>query len=211
MKQQSTSGLLLLPLILTLAACDNRKPDKDGPAAAARNLSTTVMNHGTAEENVNAAVPAGKSIIRPSIVEPPAAPRPEPITITLHFPDRGMKLDAPAQEQIDRLLAEPLMAEHGPIVLRGHSDARGSDRDNLLASRHRAEAVRDYLLAKGVAAERITVIALGEYRPIAPNAHADGSDDPDSRAKNRRVEIEAGLPPATPPANAPTAPAQEDE
>ena len=57
-----------------------------------------------------------------------------------------------------------------------------------------AEAVRDYLVKNGVSRARIDVIALGERRPIAPNAHADGSDDPEGRARNRRVEIEVLLP-----------------
>ena len=41
----------------------------------------------------------------------------------------------------------------------------------------------------GVARERITVIALGEQRPVAPNAHLDGTPDEEGRARNRRVTV----------------------
>ena len=56
--------------------------------------------------------------------------------------------------------------------------------------------MRDYLESKDVAPDRISVIALGETRPIAPNANEDGSDNPEGRARNRRVEIEV-QPPAS--------------
>ena len=97
---------------------------------------------------------------------------------------------------IDTLLSDPVVALGGPITIWGHSDSQGSDAANLSASRRRAEAVRDYLVQKGVAADRITVIAMGEARPIAPNRKLDGSDDPEGRDKNRRVEIKVDLPKA---------------
>lgn len=98
---------------------------------------------------------------------------------------------------LDDLLTTPAMREGGKITLRGHSDSRGYDGDNLVASRRRAEAVRDYLESRGVARNRMTVIALGETRPVAPNARPDGSDDPEGRARNRRVEIHVEPPVAT--------------
>ena len=47
----------------------------------------------------------------------------------------------------------------------------------------------DWLVEHGVARERITVIAIGEQRPVAPNAHLDGSADEEGRARNRRVTL----------------------
>ena len=72
-------------------------------------------------------------------------------------------------------------------------------------SRLRAEAVRDYLTDKGIAEERITVIALGDGRPAAPNVTLDGSDDPEGRRQNRRVDIEIIVPEAATPDGADTA------
>ncbi|GAM02286.1 OmpA family protein [Sphingomonas parapaucimobilis] len=140
-----------------------------------------------------------KSIIRPD-VEPSPTPTPpaEPVELTVPFPAKGAQPDPAGMALLDRLVADPVFALGGPITIWGHSDSSGSDASNLIASRKRAEAARDYLVKKGVAAERITVIALGEARPIAPNRKLDGSDDPEGRDKNRRVEIKVDLPRAAP-------------
>jgi len=142
---------------------------------------------------------AKKSIIRPD-VEPSPTPTPpaEPVELTVPFPAKGAQPDPAGIALLDTLAADPVLALGGPITIWGHSDFSGSDASNLIASRKRAEAARDYLVKKGVAAERITVIALGEARPIAPNRKLDGSDDPEGRDKNRRVEIKVDLPKAAP-------------
>lgn len=142
---------------------------------------------------------AKKSIIRPD-VEPSPTPTPpaEPVELTVPFPAKGAQPDPAGMALLDTLAADPVLALGGPITIWGHSDSSGSDASNLIASRKRAEAARDYLVKKGVAAERITVIALGEARPIAPNRKLDGSDDPEGRDKNRRVEIKVDLPKAAP-------------
>jgi outer membrane protein OmpA-like peptidoglycan-associated protein len=75
------------------------------------------------------------------------------------------------------------------IALEGHADAIGSQTYNQTLSERRARAVMDELAAGGLARERISAAGFGEQRPIAPNRRADGSDDPDGRAKNRRVEL----------------------
>src|SRR3546814_16131383 len=82
------------------------------------------------------------------------------------------------------------MIHGGAITVRGHSDSRGSDSDNLRVSEARTKAVADYLVTKGIAADRMTELGVGETRPIAPNAHLDGSDDEQGRAKNRRVDVQ---------------------
>ena len=70
------------------------------------------------------------------------------------------------------------------IRLMGHTDDLGSEMVNLKMSRQRAEAVRDQLLKKGVAAEKIFVEYYGEFRPINDNTTEEG------RLKNRRAEME---------------------
>jgi outer membrane protein OmpA-like peptidoglycan-associated protein len=65
----------------------------------------------------------------------------------------------------------------------GHTDSIGTDQYNLGLSRRRAEAVRNYLVAQGIAAAQIQTDWKGESQPIAPNNTAQG------RAQNRRVEI----------------------
>lgn len=136
-----------------------------------------------------------KSIIRDDVdLGPPPAPTLETVHILVPYPEKGAKPDAAGRALIDGVLTSPTFLAGGPITIWGHSDSRGSDADNLAASRRRAEAARDYLQSKGVDAKRITIVALGEARPIAPNRKLDGSDDPEGRARNRRVEIEIAIP-----------------
>jgi outer membrane protein OmpA-like peptidoglycan-associated protein len=100
------------------------------------------------------------------------------------FPSGGSTLSAPARQSLDRV-AEALTAQasDSQIVVEGHTDARGSDQKNQELSQHRAEAVRDYLVEKGVDSERVAAVGRGEASPIADNDSAEG------RATNRRVEI----------------------
>jgi len=75
------------------------------------------------------------------------------------------------------------------VLIEGYADAVGSESFNLRLSRARAEAVRDYLVASGIAADRLRAVGRGEIEPLAPNARDDGSDNPEGRAVNRRVEL----------------------
>jgi len=70
------------------------------------------------------------------------------------------------------------------LLVKGHTDSTGSERYNQELSERRAKSVQNFLIAKGVAAQRITAIGFGMTMPVASN------DTPDGREKNRRVEIE---------------------
>ncbi|HEX7604831.1 MAG TPA: OmpA family protein [Polyangiaceae bacterium] len=69
------------------------------------------------------------------------------------------------------------------IVVEGHTDSQGAAGYNQELSQHRAQVVRDYLVSRGIAGDRISAQGIGPTRPIADNA------SPDGRANNRRVEI----------------------
>ena len=69
------------------------------------------------------------------------------------------------------------------IEVGGHTDSRADDDYNLKLSQRRAETVRDYLISKGIAADRLTAKGYGETKPIADNETEEG------RFKNRRVEL----------------------
>ena len=75
------------------------------------------------------------------------------------------------------------------VLIEGHTDAVGSEPFNLRLSHSRAEAVRNYLVQQGIAAERLRVVGRGEADPLASNAKDDGTDNPEGRAINRRVEL----------------------
>ena len=70
------------------------------------------------------------------------------------------------------------------IIAVGHTDSIGSDAYNQRLSVRRAEAVKAYLVSKGIERNRIYTEGKGKKQPIASNATAEG------RAKNRRVEVE---------------------
>ena len=90
-----------------------------------------------------------------------------------------------AQTQLDKV-AEALQSQGDDkkIVIEGHTDSQGKDDFNQQLSQRRAEAVRSYLVSRGVPADMIKAVGKGEVEPIADNKTAEG------RANNRRVEIE---------------------
>jgi outer membrane protein OmpA-like peptidoglycan-associated protein len=75
--------------------------------------------------------------------------------------------------------------DHKEIVVEisGHADAIGSDEANRLLSERRAESVRQWMINKGIEANRLTSVGYGESRPVASN------DTEEGRALNRRIEF----------------------
>lgn len=65
----------------------------------------------------------------------------------------------------------------------GHTDNEGNPNNNLILSRARAEAVKAYLIQKGIAPERIVTNGLGDAQPVADN------ETPEGRTRNRRIEF----------------------
>lgn len=88
-----------------------------------------------------------------------------------------------ARTRLDQVVAVLLTTRERNITIEGHTDSNGTDAHNLDLSQRRANAVRDYIVAKGYEADRVKSSGLGEGHPIADNAGAEG------RANNRRVEI----------------------
>lgn len=80
-------------------------------------------------------------------------------------------------------LAEPLSEIPAYVIVDGHTDSRGSNDFNADLSFRRAEAVRDFLVSQGIAANRIEANGYGKTQPVAENSSAEG------RARNRRIEI----------------------
>lgn len=77
-----------------------------------------------------------------------------------------------------------------PMFIEGHTDGKGTHAYNMKLSDNRAKSVKEWLVKNAsVAAPRITTQGWGETKPVAPNKNPDGSDNPEGRQKNRRVEI----------------------
>jgi outer membrane protein OmpA-like peptidoglycan-associated protein len=91
-----------------------------------------------------------------------------------------------AQEKLNHVATALKEQTEQSITIEGYTDNVGADDANQQLSLRRAQAVRDYLVAQGVPAERVQAIGRGESTPVASNA------SPEGRANNRRVEIVVG-------------------
>ncbi len=79
------------------------------------------------------------------------------------------------------------------VLIEGHTDSKGSESYNLDLSNKRALSVKEWFVSAGTLSDiEFQVKGYGESSPIAPNTKSDGSDNPDGRASNRRVEIIIG-------------------
>jgi outer membrane protein OmpA-like peptidoglycan-associated protein len=89
-----------------------------------------------------------------------------------------------AQEKLAQV-AEVLKqyGEDYTMTVVGHTDSRGTDSHNTQLSQGRADAVKNYLVSKGVTSAGLTSKGMGEAQPVSDNKTAEG------RANNRRVEI----------------------
>jgi len=130
--------------------------------------------------------------------KPKPEPEPEPIIMlddkpvvreqpiimkNLFFATNETTILPESEPELQRLLK--LLNEHPQLRIRitGHTDNVGSDQDNQILSEGRANSVRNYLIERGVAADRIEAEGKGESQPITTN------DTEEGRAQNRRVEF----------------------
>lgn len=98
-------------------------------------------------------------------------------------------LNAEARRRIDALADELDALGPRTVTIEGHTDDEGSPAYNQRLSERRAEAVRARLAVSLDGDFRFEATGYGETRPVAPNQTDDGADDPDGRARNRRVVI----------------------
>lgn len=77
----------------------------------------------------------------------------------------------------------------GTVRIEGHTDSKGDDAYNQRLSEQRAAAVRDWFVRNGLGNFTFQSSGKGEKEPVASNEKPDGSDDPEGRQKNRRVQI----------------------
>ena len=90
---------------------------------------------------------------------------------------------ANARSKLDEVAIALKQAEGSQFVVEGHTDSVGSDSFNQELSVRRAQSVRDYLVDRGVPADKIKAVGFGKTRPVTDNSTAEG------RANNRRVEL----------------------
>lgn len=95
-----------------------------------------------------------------------------------------------AEPELNKVVAILGAYPKARVSIAGHTDGKGSDAYNQTLSERRAATVAQWLLAHAsIPAANIETHGWGRSKPVAPNENPDGSDNPDGRAKNRRVEI----------------------
>jgi len=77
----------------------------------------------------------------------------------------------------------------GAVRIEGHTDAKGNDAYNQKLSERRAASVKSWFVAHALSNMKFSTEGFGAKKPVAPNTKPDGSDDPEGRQKNRRVEL----------------------
>ena len=100
-------------------------------------------------------------------------------------------LNPEARKTVDAIAAilNHPRAEKRHLIVEGHADAIGQPTANNALALARAETVANELIVNNLRRERVTTQGYGESRPVAPNTNPDGTDNPQGRARNRRVEI----------------------
>ena len=136
--------------------------------------------------------PAPVVVVPAPAPAPRPAPAPAPATVATKvtyaadaFFDFDKSVIKPeGKAKLDDLVGKIKDINLEVIIAVGHTDSVGSDSYNQKLSIRRSEAVKAYLVSKGIEKNRVYTEGKGEKQPVADNKTAEG------RAKNRRVEIE---------------------
>jgi outer membrane protein OmpA-like peptidoglycan-associated protein len=111
-----------------------------------------------------------------------------PSDVLFDFDKADIRPDAfPTLEKLARLIKQ---SGAGVIQVNGHTDSIGSDAYNVALSERRATSVATWLTTRGgIPAGRLEAKGFGKTSPVAANRNSDGSDNPEGRQRNRRVEV----------------------
>jgi outer membrane protein OmpA-like peptidoglycan-associated protein len=181
------------------ATTENEDPVKDtsgsastpNPAPAPAVDSPVVVT----KNQHNSVIDKGKDTVTSAIAPAPATASGTPTVVvaankkigTCYFYLNSDKKVKNFPQRLARHLQQQLASENAKILITGHTDYIGSTEYNYRLGIQRAERVKQLLVKKGIAADRILVLSKGEEQPIANNKSING------RAKNRRVEINITL------------------
>ncbi len=132
--------------------------------------------------------PPAPAAAAPAKPAAPVAPAPTAVKVTFEtdtfFAFDKSVLQPAGKAKLEDLVSKLQGTDIEVIVATGHTDSTGTDAYNQKLSMRRANAVKAFLVSKGLPAERVFTEGKGEKQPVASNKTAEG------RAKNRRVEVE---------------------
>ena len=152
---------------------ENGCPDADNDGDGIFDVADKCPN--LAGDFENSGCPAPKKTVE--------IPRGRLVLTGVHFVTGSAALSPRSHAALDKVAASLKEWTDVRLEIQGHTDSRGDSFTNQQLSQARAEAVRMYLIQRGVASDRLTAIGFGEERPIETNITAAG------RQKNRRVEL----------------------
>ena len=145
----------LLSALLLVGACATDPEDTGGATGEGQQASTTRdVGTGTSSAPPPVGIPADS--VQDFIVN---------VGDRVFFDFDKSTLTAKAQETLDKQAAWLQRVSAATILIEGHADERGTREYNLALGDRRANAVRDYLISKGIAATRIKTISYGKERP----------------------------------------------
>ena len=102
----------------------------------------------------------------------------------IYFNSGSVVLNTSTRKVLNRLAKFTKKCGQRSVIIKAHTDNVGDEAFNQKLSERRAEAVKNYLITKGVDPMLLQSVGYGSMQPIAPN------DTPENKAKNRRVELE---------------------
>jgi outer membrane protein OmpA-like peptidoglycan-associated protein len=123
---------------------------------------------------------------------PPVIPTPEVDTVILKNILFGFDNFLVSPDDLEYLAVLRSILEENPslvLQIEGYTDAIGPASYNLILSKRRAQAVANQIDSKGIREDQLKIIGFGEENPVAINNNANGTDNPQGRKYNRRVEI----------------------
>lgn len=115
---------------------------------------------------------------------------PQELLANLDFGFNSGELSEENKTQLNNLAEELKKDRNKTITIDGHTDYLGTEEVNMEVSKQRALMVFNYLVEEGVEPNRVNIDYFGETKPLVPGKNADGTDNPENRAKNRRVELD---------------------
>lgn len=108
---------------------------------------------------------------------------------SVFFDFASYNLNSESKTEVERLYKTLKANPNLKVEISGHTDSKGNPEFNKKLSERRANSVLSYLKSRGISSTRITIKAYGEEQNIAINVNPDGTDNPDGRQLNRRVDI----------------------